>query len=491
MISALRAVSIVLVIALSAANVARGCEVLVSTVDELKAAVASSSPGDTLVVQDGTYTDWRIRLHAFGTATSLTTLKAQTPGGVKFTGNVRVEITGSHLVVSGFLFEEAHGSRHASIVEFRNAHHCRLTDCSFINCGDPESTYTRTINLAYGSSHNRVDHCYMTGTLSMGMGVVVRNSDAGRGNTDNRFDHNYFKDIERLSSNGQEPIQLGQDQTAFGRVSVRAVVEYNLFENASGDGEIISNKSSDNIIRRNTMRDSKAGICLRGGRNVLVEGNYCRHTRAIRIYGHGHTVINNYLEETEDGICLDAGQYRDGDFVNREVSGSYQVASGVLIAHNTIVNPITSGISLGRNKGRKHNGVVKNELPHQITVVNNLVTGTSGVLISDDGSRDVKWQTNIAWPRHKATPGLSNKGIIEMDPRLVCNDGIRHLLCSDSLARDAGTVRQEVVADYGGRRRVGSPDIGCDEVSEAAIANRPLRPEDVGPSWNRERTGKP
>jgi poly(beta-D-mannuronate) lyase len=474
---------VVLIISATFSAFVAGSEILVSTEEGLKMAVASAKPGDTLVVQDGTYKDWRITFRTFGTATAPATLKAQTSGGVRFTGNVRVEIIGQHLVVSGFLFEDARSSRHSSIVEFRNAQRCRLTDCAFVRCGDPESTFTRTINLAYGSRHNRVDHCYMTGTLSMGMGVVVRDSDAGRGNTGNRFDHNYFKDIERLSSNGQEPIQLGQNQTAFGYVSIRAIVEYNLFEKASGDGEIVSNKSADNIIRRNTMRDSKAGICLRGGMNVLVEGNYCHRTRGIRIFGHGHTIINNYLEQTEDGICLDAGQYRDGGFVDRETSGSYQVASGVLIAHNTIVNPVGSGISLGRNRGRKHSGVPRNELPHEITLVNNLVTGNSGILIDDNGSRNVLWQTNVAWPQDSAKSGLSNKGIITMDPRLDCDDSVRHVLCPGSPARDAGTVLQEVDTDYGGRKRDGSPDIGCGEVSEAAITNRPLRPEDVGPSW--------
>ena len=309
MILIFRSMPVVLIISATFSAFVAGSEILVSTEEGLKTAVASVKPGDTLVVRDGTYKDWCITFRAFGTATAPATLKAQTSGGVRFTGNVRVEITGQHLVVSGFLFEDARSSRHSSIVEFRNAQRCRLTDCAFVRCGDPESTFTRTINLAYGSRHNRVDHCYMTGTLSMGMGVVVRDSDAGRGNTGKRFDHNYFKDIARLSSNGQEPIQLGQNQTAFGHVSIRAIVEYNLFEKASGDGEIVSNKSADNIIRRNTMRDSKAGICLRGGRNVLVEGNYCQRTRGIRIFGHGHTIINNYLEQTEDGICLDAGQY--------------------------------------------------------------------------------------------------------------------------------------------------------------------------------------
>jgi poly(beta-D-mannuronate) lyase len=317
------------------------------------------------------------------------------------------------------------------------------------------------------------------------MGVVVRESEAGRGNTDNRFDHNYFQDIRRLSSNGQEPIQLGQDQSALGHVSVRAVVEYNLFENASGDGEIISNKSADNIIRRNTMRDSKAGISLRGGRNTLVEGNYCRRTRGIRIFGDGHTVVNNYLEETDFGICLDAGQHSKGGFVNREVSGSYEAASDVLIANNTIVNPTVCGIALGLKNGQKHQGVVRSVFPSDIAIVNNLITGTRGVLILDDGSRDLKWRTNIAWPRHEARLGLSDQGIIETDPQLTRGSTIRYLPGSDSPARDAGTVLKKIVADYAGRQRVGSPDIGCDEISQAEVVNRPLRPNDVGPSWRR------
>jgi len=174
-----------LIISAAFSSFAAGSEALVSTEEELKTAVASAKPGDTLVVQNGTYKDLRIAFRKFGTPPAPLILRAQTPGGVRFTGNVRVEITGRHLVVSGFLFENALSSKHASIVEFRNAQHCRLTDCAFVRCGDPESTFTRTINMAYGSRDNRVDHCYMTGTLCMGMGVVVRDSDAGRGNTGN------------------------------------------------------------------------------------------------------------------------------------------------------------------------------------------------------------------------------------------------------------------------------------------------------------------
>jgi poly(beta-D-mannuronate) lyase len=373
---------ILLIVFAATAPVATGSETVVSTADQLKKAVASARPGDTLVIRNGTYTDWRITMHTAGTSTEPVTLKAQTPGGVKITGRVRVEITGQHLVVSGFLFEDALSSKHVSIVEFRNAQECRLTDCAFVRCGDPNSTFTRTINLANGSRRNRVDHCLMTGTLSMGMGVVVRDSESGRGNTGNKFDHNYFKDIVRLNSNGQEPIQLGQNQTAFGNVSLHSVVEYNLFDNASGDCEIISNKSADNIIRYNTMRNSKAGICLRGGRNALVEENYCLRTYGIRVYGEGHTILNNYLEETDYGIMLPAGQYGPGKFVNRDVSGSYQVATDVLVANNTIVDPKGPGIEQGGLLGKKHEGVVRNLSPDRIRLVDNRI------MASDEISKD-------------------------------------------------------------------------------------------------------
>jgi len=461
----------------------RGGETLVSTQEQLAAAIASARPGGALVVADGTYENWRIRFKASGADGQPVVLRAQTPGKVKLTGRVRLEIEGDSLKVSGFAFERAQNS--APIVEFRRAKNCRLTDCAFLHCGDPKSTFTRTIELAYGSRRCRVDHCFMTGTLSMGMGVKVGDNEAGRGNTQNKFDHNYFKDIKRLASNGQEPIQLGQVQTLFGGTSTRAIVEYNLFDNASGDSEIISNKSADNTIRRNTLRNSRAGICLRGGSNALVEANYCYRTRGLQIFGNHHTIVNNYLEETDGGVSLDAGQYRAGAFVDREKSGSYEAASDVVVAHNTIVNPRRCGICLGRNKGEKHEGVAKNAVPERITIVNNLLVGAEGVLVSDDGSRQVRWRSNIASPGERAVVGLSDAGLLQAAVKLVRVGGLWRLPESGSPARDAGAVLKNVSFDFDGQPRDDRPDIGADEVSGAPISYRPLTPQDVGPSWMR------
>lgn len=62
-----------------------------------------------------------------------------------------------------------------------------MTECAFIECGDPANTYRHIITLRNGSCHNRLDHCFMVGSLSMGMGVNVGKEDTR--NTDNRPDY--------------------------------------------------------------------------------------------------------------------------------------------------------------------------------------------------------------------------------------------------------------------------------------------------------------
>jgi hypothetical protein len=464
---------------------ARAAETLVSSPAELADAIAGAAAGDELVIRDGSRSDWGIALKANGKPGQPIVLRPQTPGGVVFQGRTRITIEGAHLVVSGFVFDGVRNARGVPLVEFIRAESCRLTDCAFLKCGDAESPFTRTINLAHGSKHNRVDHCFMTGTLSMGMGVVVRDDPAGRGNTDNRFDHNHFKAIVRRSANGQEPVQLGQDQSAHGNVSARAIVEFNLFEQADGDSEIISNKSADNIIRHNTMRDSRAGLCLRGGRNVRVEGNWFLRTEGMRVFGEGHVIVNNHFMETSDGILLPAGQYRGGHFADRATSGSYQRAERVLVVHNTIVNPKRSGIELGRDRGQSHEGVVKNQMPADIEIACNLVTGRSGKLFVDHGAEAVRWTGNIGWPAGQAAIGIETPGIRKVDPALVQHDGWLRL-SSGSPARDTGPKRDGLENDIDGQPRDDRPDAGCDEVSAAPITWRPLTPADVGPRWRRD-----
>jgi hypothetical protein len=40
-----------------------------------------------------------------------------------------------------------------------------------------------------------------------------------------------------------------------------------------------------------------------------------------------------------------------------------------------------------------------------------------------------------------------------------------------------------VKSDIDGQSRAAPADVGCDQISTAPVTNRPLKAEDVGPSW--------
>ena len=166
----------------------------------------------------------------------------------------------------------------------------------------------------------------------------------------NTFSYNYFKDIIKKSDNGQEAIQIGQGNDS-GFISAYTTVEYNLFDNTSGDAEIISSKSSLNIFQYNTFRNCKGNLVLRFGNSSLVEGNFFFNS-GLRIHGKNHEIINNYFEGGDIAIDIWTG------IAVGMMPGRYQGVSNCLIAHNTILNTKKAAIYLGRNAERR-DGIIE------------------------------------------------------------------------------------------------------------------------------------
>ena len=99
--------------------------------------------GDVIVLKNGVYTtDERIIFLGSGTAENPVTFRAETPGGVIFTGGPRLTIggesdngtkiaTGEYLVVDGFHWKGGYGA--SNFIEFRNgqdfAHHSTIQNC--------------------------------------------------------------------------------------------------------------------------------------------------------------------------------------------------------------------------------------------------------------------------------------------------------------------------------------------------------------------------
>ncbi len=168
-------------------------------------AIAAAVPGDIIVLTGETHKDFRLTVNGKGTLKQPITFRTEKPGKTLLSGDSRIEISGEHIIVEGFVFDQV---RSKNVVAFKGATHCQLTSCAFFDCGNPKHTYQQIVTIGYQSSNNRVDHCYMQGNLSIGIGVRIASGDYR--NTHNQIDHNYFKDIKRLSGNGQEAVQIGQ-----------------------------------------------------------------------------------------------------------------------------------------------------------------------------------------------------------------------------------------------------------------------------------------
>ena len=292
-----------------------------------------------------------------------------------------------------------------------------------------------------------------------------------RANTDNTFDHNYYKDIIRRSHNGQSALVIGH-APVFDRLAVgRTLVAFCLFDNASGDIEIISNKSSYNTYRYNTFENCRALLSLRGGSHIIVEGNTFRNGRGgISIHDENHIIINNYFENlSHHAINMTLG-------TGTTDTAKYRQVKDCLIAHNIMVNCKKRAIWLGGG-GKNLEAYRKDLPPANIAFENNIIWSDSGELVSDRYSRDITWKGNTLWAVGNAEYGVKAKGAKRFDPKLGKRNGY-YRPSQTAIAPDlaeASASHAETPA-----RWTGTP-----ETAGAFIQHRRLTPQEVGPTWMR------
>ena len=110
-----------------------------------------------------------------------------------------------------------------------------------------------------------------------------------------RIDHNWIHDFTGARHAGaHEAIQIGQC-LAHTDCSVQALVENNLIEGIDQVHSVISVKSSDNVIRNNTVLGSAGGIVNRHGERNLYEANWIEGARGCGSVTRT-TVIGNKIK---------------------------------------------------------------------------------------------------------------------------------------------------------------------------------------------------
>jgi hypothetical protein len=429
--------------------------VSVASVSALSTAIAKAVPGDVITLAAGRYTSGTIKINRSGTAAKPITISAAGVGATEIGGSTKIDLSGSsHVVVEGFNITSS-----ADFSVPVGATATRIT----------RNTFNSNKNGAYlnvAADDTQVDHNTFENKTTAGVFLQVNGPGAHGMAQRVHVDHNYFFNHQFKGANGGESIRFGLSGRQ--HADAKGLIEFNLFEKADGDSEAISIKSSDNVVRFNTLINTKGSISLRHGSGTTVEGNFVLGGHAgIRFFGNNHTIVNNVVQDSA-GQPLEVG---GGEVRDDTTSGTnHEAADHCVVAFNTFVATTNNVVKYGSDK---------KFAPSDVTMADNIIVGKGGNAVRGTGSA-LKFQGNILTAAAGGT--MPANGFKSVDPKLVRGAGNVFRLSAGSSAINAalGSFPQ-VANDIDQVARAGTFDVGADEFVAGGAQVKPLTAADVGP----------
>lgn len=459
--------------------VALAATTTVTTPAQLTTALTNAKAGDVILLNDGTYSGRVFNITSKkGTAASPITIKAvhQDKAIISGTGTFSVKDS-SYIVIQGLQFTNTGNS---SILLYRSDH-VRVTRNTFHQI---ENGTTSAIHWVYISGStagdNTIDRNLFENKKDPGNFISIAGSDTAV-SQGNYIGYNYFRNIGPESGANLEAVRVGLSYTSLSNGNT--TVEFNLFENCTGDDEVISVKSAANIVRFNTFRNNEGSLVGRNGNNNQFYGNFFLGGKGgIRTYGKNQLIFNNYFEGTTGTGSLSTVIIPNGDVeeIPAGVSNSYYARpENITVAFNTLVNN-TTNITIGSSS--TSSGSLE---PNNLTIANNIVTASQNKLVKLlTPLSNIVWTGNIMYPTGTATVGIEadQSQIRIIDPQLIMLNTLQKL-SSTSAAIDAASGSTWLVTqDMDGQDRIGIFDVGADEYSNQSIIKQPLTATMVGPT---------
>jgi len=329
----------------------------VSDCGALKSAAQSAKPGTEIVVRGGNYSCGQINLSASG-------VLIRPDGNVTLRSGTNFRVTGDNNIISGFFFDKGY-------VHVEKGNGNRITGNTFTGGNRPAVWLIQ-------SSGNRVDHNEIGNWNERGIalrGRTGQNCTQDSPPVGNIIDHNYIHDLEVNRENGTEAFQIGNDKACSDH-NHNTLIEYNLVERATSDSEIISVKSSGNVIRYNTFdntgsRNNKGkyvSFQIRHGRNNTVQNNTLININALSALGEGHKIIGNVVQN--GAISLPAGHVQQDGFSAITQGSFFPRAENTLVAGNR-----ADRILVGNGAGA-HSNI-------DMAAMNNTLAGNTGRIIRE------------------------------------------------------------------------------------------------------------
>lgn len=285
-------------------------DVRVASVQEFREAVESLLPGQRLLLQDGEYPDvGSLTFSVKGTEEQSVLIQPQNPHQVVFTGELYWRIDGTHITFSGLDFIDGRSvptdKPYAAFIYASDASDSiRISACRLISCEMELKANGKTKGrlITLHGDHHRFDHCLLYDPIGGGLAVKGPeriNDPAFKGQA--RIDHNIFREMTRhrqLRDQG-EALFLGTGFEHRGHRRLGAMVEFNIFDRATGDthGEIITVKSSD-ITFRNNLFVNAPGAWFAGGSHLSLRST------------DDCLIINNLFQRLGCGIWVTGKRHR-------------------------------------------------------------------------------------------------------------------------------------------------------------------------------------
>lgn len=404
--------------------------------------LSALKPGNTVEVPDGVYTLRRpLTLRGLrGEETRPIVIRAAHRGQATIAGTAGLVFKDcERVVLEGFVFEN---DADQQCVRLENCRHVRLTRHVFRpqERNSPRHWEHWVTVEGARSEHNRIDHNRFEKKVNRGSPLFVRGDDEALiCSQHDRVDHNHFRDVVYANrDNGHETIRTGgNDLGASGRSSF-TIIEENLLERCSGENECMSLKSSDNIVRRNTLLNCRGAICMRLGNRNVAEGNIIMATEAgpgyggIKLFGFEHRVVGNYFAgltgtKHEAPFSIFPGMHDRPTTENlgdRYDSNTASAATRCVITDNTWVDCAALQFGLvGEDDSWKHlptactftgNRVLRTKPQKSPLIVVGEVralSATGNVAYDSTATHDVRWSEWFRWeqelPTVKVPPPLT------------------------------------------------------------------------------------
>ncbi len=266
---------------------AMAASVWVSSASELDRALANASSGTTIVLRSGTYSkSGSFSISRSGTSSAPIRIMAEQ--ALSATMGSSLSLKGSYVQVSGLRFK----STRVDIYK----HNCQVNGCVFSGSnGRIRLEGVQNTVISYNEFSGWGDRCIAFNPFTNGQG---RNAN---------IYGNYFHDSSQVC------IGIGF-QHRHQPLNAAVQVERNLFVRCTHD-QVVNTKTSNNVIRGNTMIGGGAFVC-RFGVNNKFENNWMENCKGIWLSDKNCVASGNRLSNSD--ISVLAGDVTSAQTASRE-----------------------------------------------------------------------------------------------------------------------------------------------------------------------------